>query len=512
MSSSPLLSKRRAGVLCHISSLPNRLDFGDLGKDAYKFVDFLASSGFTVWQILPLGPTHPDLCPYQSLSAHAGNPQLISIEWLLDKGWLSKNELQENFNTTWNHRLRCLQRAYENFKKARIIIETLKFKTFIKRHNFWLEKYAVYMVLHEKFEELSWTAWPEAYRDCKSSELQSFNKTNQSAIEAIKFQQFIFFRQWQELKHYANKKGVLLIGDIPIFVAHDSAEVWANRKYFSLDSAGYPRFVAGVPPDYFSTTGQRWGNPHYQWQQLEKDGFSWWVDRIKTQAELYDAIRIDHFRGLVEYWEIPANEETAVNGRWVAAPGKKLLQVLTQKFPNLCLIAEDLGTITPDVIELRDDFSLPGMNILQFAFDGSSDNPYLPENHKQNSAVYTATHDNDTTLAWYESLSTETQQYIWHNINHENEKMPWPMIYATLDSVANLAILPMQDLLGLGIGNRMNTPGTTEDNWQWRFDWDQIDVNLSAKLSNLLEKYKRIPVHKTATYSCNQTIQPVSNG
>ena len=509
---SPLISKRRAGVLCHITSLPNRLDFGDLGKNAYKFVDFLAASGFTVWQILPLGPTHPDLCPYQSLSAHAGNPQLINLEWLIDKGWLSNDFLQEKFNSTWGHRLQCLRHAYINFKNNTNSKENLKFELFIKKQNYWLEKYAIYMALHEKFSGQLWTEWPEVYRDYGSTELLSFSKKYQSAIETIKFQQFIFFRQWQELKHYANKKGVLLIGDIPIFVAHDSAEVWANKKYFSLDSTGHPTFVAGVPPDYFSPTGQRWGNPHYQWHQLEKDGFSWWVDRIKTQAELYDAIRIDHFRGLAGYWEIPANEKTAVNGRWVTAPGKKLLQVLTQKFPKLCLIAEDLGTITPDVIELRDDFFLPGMNILQFAFDGSSNNPYLLENHKQNSIVYTATHDNDTTLAWYESLSTETQKYVLHHINHEKENMPWPMIYATLDSVANLAIIPMQDLMGLGKGNRMNTPGTTEGNWQWRFKWDQVDANLSEELSNLLEKYKRIDVHKTTHYSCNQTIQPVSNG
>ena len=512
MSSNLPILKRRAGVLCHITSISHRLTFGDLGKDTYKFIDFLSSSGFTIWQVLPLGPTHPDLCPYQSLSAHAGNPQLINLEWLVDKGWLSKNEINDNTNSSWIRRLQCLQYAYERFKKTNDHIETIKFSTFIEKHNYWLNNYAIYMVLHDNFAEQSWTEWPKEYRDCESSELKTFSNNNLSAIEVIKFQQYIFFSQWEEIKKYANKKGISIIGDMPIFVAHDSAEVWANRKYFALDSTGHPNFVAGVPPDYFSPTGQRWGNPHYQWQQLEKDGFSWWIDRISTQAELYDAIRIDHFRGLVEYWEIPAHEETAVNGRWVAAPGKELLEVLTQKFPNLCLIAEDLGTITPNVLKLRDDFSLPGMNILQFAFDGNSDNPYLPQNHKQNSVAYTATHDNDTTLSWYESLPSDTQHYIKQSINHELENMPWPMIYATLNSVADIAILPMQDLLGLGKGHRMNTPGTIEGNWQWKFDWNQIDSDLTVKLSDLLEKYNRKAINTSSTYSCNHTMHPVSNG
>jgi 4-alpha-glucanotransferase len=512
LNSSSLISKRRAGVLCHITSLPNKLGFGDLGRDAYNFIDFLSSSGFGVWQILPLGPTHPDLCPYQSLSAHAGNPQLINLEWLVDKGWLSKNELSDKNISSWNHRLRCLQRAYIGFTKVSDTSESVKFKTFIDKHNYWLDKYAIYIVLHEKFAEQSWTEWPNEYRDYESSALDFFCKQNQSEVDAIKFQQYVFFSQWEEIKKYANKKGISIIGDMPIFVAHDSAEVWANRKYFALDATGHPNFVAGVPPDYFSPTGQRWGNPHYQWQQLEKDDFSWWVDRITTQSELYDAIRIDHFRGLVEYWEIPANEATAVNGRWVTCPGRKLLQVLTQTFPNLYLIAEDLGIITPDVVELRDEFSLPGMNILQFAFDGNSDNPYLPKNHKKNSVAYTATHDNDTTLSWYESLSTETQHYVNVCINNESEDMPWPMIHANLKSVANLAIFPIQDLLGLGKGHRMNTPGTIEGNWRWQFNWNQIDSDLTIKLSNLLGKYNRKAVDISSSYSCNHTMHPVSNG
>lgn len=491
MTSNLLFSKRRAGILCHITSIPNTSKYGNFGKNAYKFVDFLSSSGFTVWQVLPMGPTHPDLCPYQSLSAHAGNPQLINLHWLFNKGWLRKNILNKNADNAHDHQLQCLHSAYLEFCEKATKDENLQFQEFKNNHNFWLKEYAEYMVLRDYFKEQPWTNWPKAYRDRNDSDLNLFNENNSRAIESIKFQQYIFFNQWNELKKYANSKGLLIIGDIPNFVAHDSAEVWANRKYFALDSTGHPTFVAGVPPDYFSPTGQRWGNPNYRWKKLETDDFTWWINRIYTQAELYDAIRIDHFRGLSKYWEIPANEETAINGRWVTAPGKQLLLKLTQKFPKLFLIAEDLGTITPDVIELRDEFKLPGMNILQFAFDGSAENPYLPKNHKKNSITYTGTHDNDTTVSWYESLSEETQEYIKKCINYETENMPWPIIYSALRSVSYLTIIPMQDLLCLGHGSRMNTPGTVEGNWQWQFEWNQVENGLSKKVKKLLEKYDR---------------------
>lgn len=504
------MSARRAGVLCHVTSMPGELDYGDLGTNAYKFIDFLSSSGFTVWQILPLGPIHTGLCPYKSSSVHAGNPQLISLEWLTKKGWLRQDELSKSFASAKTHRLQCIQQAYKRFSND-ADDETLKFQRFTRKHHYWLEKYSLYMAIREQFENQAWVTWPEPYRDCESTAVLTFKKENQTAINAIQFQQYIFFTQWAELKKYASDNGVLIIGDMPIFVAHDSAEVWANRNYFALDDAGHAEFVAGVPPDYFSKTGQLWGNPHYQWQQLEQDGFSWWIDRIKTQCELFDAIRIDHFRGLAKFWEIPADENTAENGRWVAAPGRHLLQVLTQMFPGVCLIAEDLGTITPDILVLRDEFALPGMKVLQFAFDGSHENPYLPHNHAQNSLVYTATLDNDTTLAWYESLSDETQHYVMQCINHDTEDMPWPMIHAAFESVANLAIIPMQDLLCLGIGQRMNTPGTTQGNWQWRFEWQQIDTNLPSIFEDLLTKYQRANFITKEAHSSTQTIHPVSN-
>jgi 4-alpha-glucanotransferase len=485
------MSERHAGVLCHITSLPGKYTFGNLGNDAYRFVDFLSNCGFSVWQILPLGPTHCDKSPYLSISAHAGNSLLIDLEWLVSKGWLLQTELKEAYQANLHYHPLCLQTAFNRFLKIADKHTQSDFQQFKIKHEFWLNTYSIFMAIRQHFDEQPWTSWPEAYRDSQSITLDKFATEYKESIEAIQFYQYLFFAQWAELKQYANNKGIYIFGDMPIFVSHDSAEVWGNREYFLLNSTGDAEVVAGVPPDYFSETGQRWGNPHYNWQKLENDGFSWWLERIRTQNELYDALRIDHFRGLAQYWEIPASEETAINGRWVNAPGKHLLQVIKQLFPNLCLIAEDLGTITPDVIELRDEFALPGMKILQFAFDGSSDNPYLPKNHVQNSVVYTATHDNDTTLSWYESLSNEVQNYIKQCINYETDEMPWPMIYATFNSIANMAIVPMQDLLSLGGGNRMNIPGTTDGNWQWRFDWKQVDKNLTSKLSRLLEECNR---------------------
>lgn len=488
------MSERRAGVLCHITSLPGKQPSGEFGIDAYKFVDFLSSCGFSFWQLLPLGPTHADKSPYLSLSAHAGNTDLINLEWLCSKGWLPQDMLGRTSQTNLDYRQQCLHVAYTNFNKQSDSEDANKFQQFIKKHEYWLTTFSLFIAIREHLDYQSWTDWPKLYRDRDTSTLKSFSEKFQSSILEIQFQQFIFFTQWAELKSYANSKGINILGDMPIFISHDSAEVWANRKYFTLDESGHAEFVAGVPPDYFSATGQRWGNPHYQWQKLEEDGFNWWIDRIKTQCELYDAIRIDHFLGLVRYWEIPAAETTAINGRWVPVPGKHLLQTLTQVFPNIHFIAEDLGTITPEILALRDEFSLPGMYVLQFAFDGSQDNPHLPKNHTQNSVVYTATHDNDTTLGWYDTLTDETKRYIQECVGPDKEEMPWPMIRTAMESQANLAIFPLQDILCLGGEHRMNTPGTTENNWQWRFEWQQINDNLPIKLSNLLKYYHRTSV------------------
>lgn len=489
---STLMSRRRAGVLLHITSLPGPHLYGDISESAYRFIDLLSAAGFSVWQILPLGPTHEDLCPYQSLSAHAGNPQLINLEWFIDKGWLTKEQLQSKQFIDRDTRINIIEDAYNCFMQMHDANEMYEFDQFIQENNYWLHDYALFIVLREKFANKSWQLWPEKYRNIDKHALDEFNDLYKEKINAIYFQQYVFFLQWKNLKSYANDKGVYIIGDMPIFVAHDSAEVWANRKYFAINEYGNADFVAGVPPDYFSEFGQRWGNPHYQWSQLQQDDFAWWVERMQTQAKLYDGLRIDHFRGLVQYWEIPAKEENAVNGRWVDAPGEKLLNNITQNFPNLTLIAEDLGTITPDVTQLRDQFSLPGMLILQFAFSGDYDNPYLPVNHLENSLVYTATHDNDTTLSWFQSLSAETKHYIYQCLGRDISDMPWVLIETAFESVAKLAIIPMQDLLSLGHESRMNTPGTIEDNWQWRMCDEQFTCEIIDRVRSLLINSSRL--------------------
>ena len=504
-----LMSQRRAGVLLHVTSLPGPHAFGDISKHAYEFVDQLCAAGFSVWQILPLGPTHEDLCPYQSLSAHAGNPQLINLEWLHKKGWLKSGEFSVDIENDRSVRLECIEQAFHQFKALGNKVEVEKFSNFIKENSYWLDSYALYMVLRQKFDNKSWIHWPHEFRDLDEGLLQAFKAENREIIEIILFQQYVFFEQWAELKNYANNKGIFIIGDMPIFVSHDSADVWANRKYFSVAQDGNAEFVAGVPPDYFSEFGQRWGNPHYRWDKIKNDEFSWWVERIQTQTKLYDAIRIDHFRGLVQYWEIPANQDNAINGRWVDAPGKELLQTLKQRFPEFSLIAEDLGTITPDVIELREEFSLPGMLILHFAFSGDSDNPYLPINHTKNSLVYTATHDNDTTVSWYESLSPETKHYIGDCLGSGDLEMPWALIQVAFNSVADLAIIPMQDLLSLGEGQRMNTPGTTEGNWQWRLGEGQFDIGVISKVSPMLVDSGRVLSNED--YASTHVMQPNSN-
>jgi 4-alpha-glucanotransferase len=307
----------------------------------------------------------------------------------------------------------------------------------------------------------------------------------------VRFEQFVFFRQWHELRRAAQTRGVQLFGDLPIFVAHDSADVWAQRGYFDLDAAGQPSVVAGVPPDYFSPTGQRWGNPLYNWARMQADGFRWWIERLRTQLDLFDLVRIDHFRGFEAYWQIPADEATAINGCWVAAPGEALFQALVNELGTLPVVAEDLGMITPAVHRLREQFGFPGMRILQFAFDGGADNPYLPHNHEVNSVVYTGTHDNDTTLAWFEGLSVEQQCSVLDYLGHPGESMPWPLIRAAFASVARFAILPMQDVLQAGSGHRMNIPGSNTDNWQWRFEWDDVPAGLAGRLRHLLRIYGR---------------------
>lgn len=480
---------RQAGLLLHLSSLPGTGETGELGSEARHFVDFLRASGFSIWQMLPIGPTQFDGSPYQSSSMHAGNPRFISIEPLVEAGWLPAEMLQQERISDAEKR-RLLLRAWREFQRLEDSASCAALQAFVDDHP-WLPEYALFRALHEE-QGGSWWEWPAALRDRDPEALRQVRERLTQAISYIQFEQYQFFRQWEALKRYANERGVQLFGDMPIFVAHDSAEVWSHRQMFLLDETGHPEMVAGVPPDYFSATGQRWGNPLYRWEAMQADGFSFWIERMKTQLQLFDLVRIDHFRGFESFWAIPASEEHAINGQWMEAPGDALFERLHEIYDPLPLVAEDLGIITPEVEALRLRYALPGMKVLQFAFSGESTNPYLPFRHEQNSVVYTGTHDNDTTRGWYLSLNDDMRQYVDDYLGRSREPMPWPMIRTALASRSRLAIIPMQDVLGLDSSGRMNLPGTTEDNWSWRFDWSQVEEDLALRLHQRAKMYGRL--------------------
>jgi len=483
-----ILDKRRAGILLHISSLPG----GDLGQDAYYFVNFLHDCGIKVWQTLPLGMTHNDGSPYQCLSAHAGNPAFIDINSLVSQGWLDLTEKCDDCQGSPAFNKSCLiTKAYFGFLERAELKDKKDFAKFCRNKAWWLDDFALFLALRNLFKQQCWNQWPVPCKERHEQTLKESRHHLKTQIECIKFEQYVFFRQWLELKAYANSKGVLLFGDIPIFVSYDSADVWANRSEFKLDQFGEMSVVAGVPPDYFSATGQRWGNPHYDWSHQEKNDFSWWTGRMKTQLEIFDILRIDHFRGLEAAWEIPANEDTAINGVWVKAPGKALLKAIESELGSIPLVAEDLGIITPEVNELRDEFNLPGMKILQFAFGGDANNPYLPDHYVKNCVVYTGTHDNDTTIGWLEKLNEDEKRYIYDYLGSPSLSLNCALIHAALASVANLAIIPMQDILELGSEHRMNTPGTTKGNWSWRFEWVQLTQERAARLAHLVGLFNR---------------------
>lgn len=482
------LDRRRAGVVLHPTSLPHPEDQGDLGHGAYRFVDFLAEAGFTVWQTLPLGPTHSDGSPYQCLSVHAGNPRMVSLDWLRDRGWLAQEETAQRPAD----RAGLIQRAHDRFRSTADPEARDRLAAFSEQQGAWLDDFALYQALRDAHNGRAWYDWPEPLRHREHAALQDARERLSGPMELIRFTQWLFFEQWDDLRSYAAERGVLMFGDMPIFVAHDSAEVWARREYFTVDDDGKAEVVAGVPPDYFSKTGQRWGNPLYRWDRMQADGFAWWLERMRTQLRLFDLIRIDHFRGFEAYWEIPATARTAVDGHWVEAPGHALLSALRDAFHALPLVAEDLGTITPQVEALRRDFGIPGMKVLQFAFGGDAENPYLPHNHEPDYVVYTGTHDNDTTLGWYESLDAHTRGHLLDYLGQPGEPMPRPLLRAALASPALYCLIPMQDLLGLGHGHRMNRPGTTAGNWSWRYRPEHLDPELPGRLRHLLELYGRV--------------------
>ena len=480
--------KRRAGVILHPTSLPGSHSQGDLGPDAYRFVDFMLECGLSIWQMLPVCPTHDDRSPYMGTSAYAGNPELISLELLEQWEWLAGKDYKGQSVATKKPYLKI---AYQTFATNAQDSDQQSFDDFMQVNKDWLPDYALFVVLREQFEHQSWNLWPQPYRQRDPESLTSIRHTKQLEYRQACFEQFVFYRQWHALKQYANDRKILIMGDMPIFVAHDSADVWQRRDYFDLNEDGSPRSVAGVPPDYFSETGQRWGNPLYRWDVMAKDDFQWWVSRFRANLTFNDVIRVDHFRGFEAYWQIDANEKTAINGHWVKAPGEDLFNVLLQKFTTLPLVVEDLGTITAEVEALREKFGWPGMKILQFAFDGSPENPYLPHHHVQNCVVYTGTHDNDTSLNWYQTLPEQTQDFVNRYFSHPGDPMPWPLVEAAFRSVAEWAIVPMQDLLFLGKGHRMNQPGVPKGNWVWRFQWEQVEDHLSSKVKDIVTQFER---------------------
>lgn len=466
-------SKRKAGVLLHISSLP----LGNLGPDAYRFVDFLSATGASIWQTLPINMPHADNSPYQCISAHAGNTAFICLQTLVEQGLITESDI-----ALGQHQ--ALNVAHSHFMKNDNL-DT--FVAFCKDHQCWLHDYALYSVLRQTFHFAAWNQWEDDYKNRNRDALDQFALEYASAIEQVKFHQFLFFTQWHALKEYAKQKHIALFGDIPIFVAYDSAEVWANPHLFKLNGDKEMTVVAGVPPDYFSETGQRWGNPHYSWKVMQKDHYAWWVSRMRTQSELFDLVRIDHFRGLEAAWEIPAEEQTAMNGQWVEAPGDELLAAIYQALPTIQLIAEDLGIITQEVDALRLKYQMPGMKILQFAFGGDNTNPYLPENIEQNSVVYTGTHDNDTTLGWYNTIDDNVKKHFHDYIKNESPDMPFALIEMAFSTNAETAIVPMQDILALDGDCRINTPGTTEGNWSWRFEWEQLTEDYQQQFKKLVK-------------------------
>ena len=490
-----IFQQRRCGALLPITSLPAVGLNKQAGFDsAQRFIDWIASAGISVWQLLPMGPPHADLSPYLCLSSMAGNSALIGLDWLAETGFLQPEalSLHKDKQHSDNYHSAAIRSACDHF--SRIPDEDywrFEFDSFCRQSQAWLDDFALFMALREEQKNQPWNCWPRALRDRDTAAIIDAQQRLGEEILAIKFAQFLFFRQWQKIRHYAQGKGVFLFGDMPLFVAYDSADVWANRDYFKLTEDGQPRVVAGVPPDYFSSTGQRWGNPHYNWEALQRDNFAWWIERLRVHLSLYDLLRIDHFRGLESAWEIPTTSTTAIEGQWQKALGAELLKALQKAFKNTPLVAEDLGLITADVMALRDQFGLPGMAVLQFAFDGDSDNPSLPHNHKPQSVVYTGTHDNDTSLSWFQSLPEPQRRKITQYLRCRDEDLPGALVECALASVAKLAVIPLQDMLELGSGNRINTPGTVGNNWRWYFQWQQFSPAIAEHFLILNRQYGR---------------------
>ncbi len=494
-----MLKQRRSGILLHPTSLPGPQPIGSLGQEAYAFVDFLVAARQTVWQILPLGPTGYGDCPYSCFSAFAGNPQLIDLRQLVLSGDLKEEDLppavtasdEADYPAAAELVVELLGLAFQNFRTSASTERRQLFQEFSQKQGFWLTDYALFETIRGEHDE-HWQNWPAELRLLKdASTLAAFSREHRETIDWHCYLQFVFFEQWRALKSYANQRGILIFGDLPIFVAENSADVWANKEYYYLDENSRPTLIAGVPPDYFSSTGQRWGNPLYRWDKMAEDNFSWWRQRFRWNLELFDIVRVDHFRGFAACWAIAASEETAVNGYWMEVPGGALFEILKQDFTQLPIIAEDLGIITPDVESLRDGLQLPGMKILQFAFDSGGDNPYLPHQHIPNAVIYTGTHDNDTTRGWWNKLDDPARQRIRNYLMRPCHDMPWPFVETAFASVCKMAVIPLQDILSLGEESRMNTPGTAFNNWRWRALPKTMTPELAARLAHLSDMFNR---------------------
>jgi 4-alpha-glucanotransferase len=490
--------KRASGILLHPTSLPGPYGIGDLGPAAYTWVDWLAGSGCTLWQVLPVGPTGFGDSPYQCFSAFAGNPYLVSPQLLLKEGLLKDEDLADmpawdeqrvDFGRLYLWKPALLEKAFRRFSAHPGAVQA-EFAAFCAENAAWLEDYALFVAIKETNGGGSWDGWPEALRLRELSALNAARTALKSDITRFSFYQFLFFRQWNALRAYAHKKGLLIIGDIPIFVAYDSSDVWAHPDLFHLDENGKPTVVAGVPPDYFSPTGQLWGNPLYKWEVHRASGYAWWLKRLQASLKLVDILRIDHFRGFAGYWEIPAGNPTAEIGRWVKGPGADFFKVVQDKMGSLPIVAEDLGVITPDVVKLRDQFALPGMKILQFAFSGP-DNPFLPHAYSQNCVVYTGTHDNDTTRGWYASAPEAEKDFARRYLQVDGSRIAWDLVRAAWSSTAVFALAPLQDLLELGNEARMNFPSRLGGNWEWRMNGQALSEGLQGRIKELNWLYLR---------------------
>lgn len=507
---------RSSGILLHPTSLPGRFGIGDLGDAAYHWIDFLARSGQKLWQVLPLGPTGFADSPYACLSAFAGNPLLISLDKLVETGDLSPADLSDaaaraallpeneiDYGAVIAHKMPLLAKAATNCLSHASSERLADLEAFCDENADWLTDYALFMAAKEHFNEASWNEWDTDIALRRPEAVAHWEKEAAEQISVHKVLQYLFFQQWQAVKAYANARGIQIIGDVPIFVAYDSADVWANPDLFHLDERGHPVLVSGVPPDYFSETGQRWGNPLYRWDAMAENGYAWWISRTKAILCMVDIVRIDHFRGFVACWEIPATEPTAVRGRWVPGPGAAVFEAIESALGQLPIMAEDLGVITPEVIELRERFGFPGMKILQFAFDEDAlrasfgehkrhwRNPFLPHNYTQNSVVYTGTHDNDTALGWLHNSTRGQRQIAMAYLNCTEHEFNWALIRAAMASVAEMAIVPLQDILGLSSEARMNLPGTVGTNWKWRYSPDALTDPIADRLAEMVKLYER---------------------